>query len=311
MKIVFMGTPAFAVPVLGALVSGGHEVVAVYSRPDRPSGRGKRTSPTPVKLAASAMGLPVRQPPSLKSLDAQSELAALAPDVIVVAAYGLFLPRAVLDLPPHSCLNVHPSLLPKLRGPSPVSTAIVDGETSTGVTIMLMDEGMDSGPVLAQRRTSIGESETAEALTARLFEMGANLLVGVLPDWVEGRIQTIPQDESRATITRLLTREDGRIDWSLSADLIARRVRGYAPWPGAYTYWGGRMLKVLDASPYERVALGRPGTVVESGDGDRIEIATGRGTLRVTLLQMEGRRPASARDFLQGNRAMVGAVLDS
>ena len=147
-----MGTPAFAVPVLEALVSGGHEVVAVYSRPDRPSGRGRRTLPTPVKSAASEMGLAVRQPPSLKSLDAQSELAALAPDVIVVAAYGLFLPRAVLDLPPHSCLNVHPSLLPKLRGPSPVSTAIVDGEASTGVSIMQLDEGMDSGPVLAQRQ---------------------------------------------------------------------------------------------------------------------------------------------------------------
>ncbi len=306
-----MGTPEFAVPVLEALVSGGHEVVAVYSRPDRPSGRGKRTSPTPVRSAAAAMGLPVRQPPSLKSVDAQSELAALAPDVIVVAAYGLFLPRAVLDLPRHLCLNVHPSLLPKLRGPSPVSTAIVEGETSTGVSIMHLDEGMDSGPVLAQRRTPIGESETAEALTARLFEMGADLLVEVLPDWAEGRIRSRPQDESRATTTRLLTREDGRTDWSLSADRIARRVRGYAPWPGAYTYWGGRMLKILDVSPDERIAPGRPGTVVESADGDRIEIATGRGTLRVTRLQLEGRRPANAREFLQGNGAIVGDVLDS
>ena len=311
MRFVFMGTPAFAVPVLEALVSGGHEVVAVYSRPDRPSGRGRRMSPTPVKSAACEMGLPVRQPPSLKSLDAQSELAALAPDVIVVAAYGLFLPRAVIDLPPHSCLNVHPSLLPKLRGPSPVSTAIVDGETSTGVSIMQLDEGMDSGPVLAQRRTPIGESETAEALTARLFEMGADLLVEVLPDWAAGRIRARPQDESRATTTRLLTREDGRIDWSLSAERIACRVRGYARWPGAYTYWGGRMLKVLDASPDERVAPGRPGTVAESADDDRIEIATGHGTLRVTRLQLEGRRPASARDFLLGNGAIIGAVLGS
>ncbi len=305
-----MGTPAFAVPVLEALVSAGYEVAAVYSRPDRPSGRGRRTSSTPVKAAAAAMGLLVHQPPSLKSRDLQREMAALAPDVIVVAAYGLFLPRAVLDLARYSCLNVHPSLLPRLRGPSPVSTAIVEGETTTGVTIMQMDEGVDSGPVLAQRQAPIQESETAETLTARLFEMGAGLLVEVLPDWVEGRIQARPQDESRATITKLLTREDGRIDWEMSADQIARRVRGYTPWPGAYTYWNGKMLKVLDASPDERAVADCPGTVIESAAGDRIDIATGHGMLRVSRLQLEGRRPASARDFLQGNRSIVGALLD-
>ncbi len=306
-----MGTPVFAVPVLEALVSAGYEVAAVYSRPDRPSGRGRRTSPTPVKAAAAAMGLPVHQPPSLKSRDLQREMAALAPDVIVVAAYGLFLPRAVLDLPRYSCLNVHPSLLPRLRGPSPVSTAIVEGETTTGVTIMQMDEGVDSGPVLAQRQTPTEESETAETLTARLFEMGAGLLVEVLPDWVEGRIQARPQDESRATITKLLTRADGRIDWKMSADQIARRIRGYAPWPGAYTYWGGKMLKVLDASPDERAVADCPGTVIESAAGDRIDISTGRGTLRVARLQLEGRRPAGSRDFLQGNGSILGATLDS
>ena len=306
-----MGTPGFAVPVLGALVEAGHGVVAVYSRPDRPSGRGKRTSPTPVKSAAAAMGLPVRQPPSLKPRDVQRDLAALAPDVIVVAAYGLFLPGAVLDLPRHSCLNVHPSLLPRLRGPSPVSTAIVEGETTTGVSIMQMDEGVDTGPVLDQRQTPIGESETAETLTGRLFEMGAELLMAVLPDWVEGRIQASPQDESRATTTRLLTREDGLIDWNLSADQIARQVRGYTPWPGAYTYWGGKVLKVLDASPSALMASAPRGTVMEPADGDWIEIATGLGTLRVAHLQLEGRRPASARDFLLGNGSIIGAQLDS
>ena len=305
-----MGTPAFAVPVLEALVSAGHELAAVYSRPDRPSGRGKRTSPTPVKAAALEMGLPVLQPSSLKSLDVQRGLAALAPDVIVVAAYGLFLPRVVLDLPTHSCLNVHPSLLPKLRGPSPVLTAIVDGETTTGVTIMLMDEGVDSGPVLAQRETPIGESETAEVLTARLFEMGARLLVEVLPDWAEGRIQAHPQDESSATNTRLLTKEDGRIDWKMGANQIARRVRGYAPWPSAYTYWNGKLLKIVDASPDDQAANDSHGKVIESDAGERIVISTGRGTLRVTRLQLEGRRPASAREFLQGNRSIVGAMLD-
>ena len=306
-----MGTPAVAVPVLEAVVSAGHEVAGVYSRPDRPSGRRRRTSPTPVKTAASAMGLPVRQPPSLKSLEVQRELAALAPDVIVVAAYGLFLPRALLDLPTHSCLNVHPSLLPKLRGPSPVSTAIVDGETTTGVTIMLMDEGVDSGPVLAQRQTPIGEYETAEALTARLFEMGADLLVEVMPDWVDGRIEAQPQEESRATNTRLLTKGDGRIDWRMSAEQIVRRIRGYMPWPGTYTYWSDKMLKVIEAYSDDQDDANPPGTVVESDAGDRIIISTGRGTLRVSRLQLEGRRPASAREFLQGNVSILGARLDS
>ena len=304
-----MGTPVFAVPVLEALVSAGHEVAAVYSRPDRPSGRGRRTAPTPVKEAASVMGIPVCQPPSLSSPDVQAELAALAPDVIVVAAYGLFLPRAVLDLPCHSCLNIHPSLLPKLRGPSPVSTAIVDGATTTGVTIMLMDEGMDSGPVLAQRKTAIGEKETSEALTTRLFEMGAGLLVEVLPDWVEERIQATPQDESQATITRLLTRDDGRIDWNEGADRIARRVRGYAPWPGAFTHWGGKTLKIIEARPDDRPAADQPGRVAGSGAGDRIVISTGDGSLRVSRLQLEGRRAGSARDFLLGNGSILGAQL--
>ena len=306
-----MGTPAIAVPVLEALVSAGCEVVAAYSRPDRPSGRGRRTSPTPVKAAALAMDIPVFQPPSLKPRDVQAELEALAPDVIVVAAYGLFLPGEVLDLPRYSCLNIHPSLLPKLRGPSPVSTAIVDGETTTGVTIMMMDEGVDTGPILAQQETPIGESETAEALTARLFEMGARLLVEVLPDWAEGRIQASPQDESQATVTRLLSREDGRIDWSEGADRIARRVRGFTPWPGTHTYWDGRMLKIIEATPGDRPAADRPGRVAESGTGDRIDVSTGRGTLRVSRLQLEGRRAASAREFLQGNGSIAGAHLGS
>ena len=306
-----MGTPAFAVPVLEALVSAGHELVAVYSRPDRPSGRGKRTSPTPVKEAASAMDLPVRQPPSLRSPDLQTGLAALAPDLVVVAAYGLFLPREVLDLPRHSCLNIHPSLLPKLRGPSPVSTAIVDGTTTTGVTIMLMDEGLDSGPIVAQRRTSIGESETADVLTSRLFEMGARLLVEILPDWANGRIQAQPQDESQVTHTSLLTKEDGRIDWNEGAEQIARRVRGYVPWPGSYTFWDGKLLKIVEASRGCQPSADQPGIVAGSGAGDSIDVSTACGTLRVSRLQLEGRRSATAREFLQGNGSIAGARLGS
>ena len=307
-----MGTPAFAVPVLDALLEAGHEVAAAYSRPDRPSGRDKRTTPTPVKAAAAARGLRVRQPPSLKSRPVHDEIAALAPEVIVVAAYGLILPKAVLDLPDYSCLNVHPSLLPRFRGPSPVASAIVEGETTTGVTIMQIDEGVDSGPVVAQRETRIEEDETAEVLTSRLFELGAELLVDVLPDWAAGRVEARPQDESQATTTRLLTREDGRIDWTMSADWVARQVRGYTPWPGAYTYWGGKVLKVLGACSGGLPSGGRPpGTVIETARGDRLGVVTGDGVLTVSRLQVEGRRPAAAGDFVRGHRAILGAVLGS
>ncbi len=311
MRVVFTGTPGFAVQVLEALVCAGHDVAAVYSRPDRPSGRGKRTSPTPVKAAASAMGIPVYQPPSLKSTEVQREMEALSSDVIVVAAYGLVLPGEVLDLPRHSCLNIHPSLLPRLRGPSPVSTAIVDGETSTGVTIMVMDEGVDTGPILAQRRTPIGEGETAEALTSRLFEMGARLLVEILPDWAEGRIRARPQDESDATITRMLTRDDGLIDWRMSAEQIARQVRGYAPWPGTHTSWAGKALKIIEASHDAGGVTDPPGTVVKPCAGDVIGVSTGHGALSVSRLQLEGRRAASAREFLQGHGSIAGAQLGS
>ncbi len=306
-----MGTPAFAAPVLDALVEAGHEVAAVYSRPDRPAGRGKRTAPTPIKAAASARGLPICQPPSLKPSAVCDQIAALAPDVIVVAAYGLLLTRAVLDTPAHSCLNIHPSLLPRFRGPSPVASAIVEGETVTGVTVMQMDEGLDSGPVVAQLETEIGADETADALTARLFELGAGLLVEALPDWAAGRIEARAQDDALATTTKMLTREDGRIDWTMSADAIARRVRGYTPWPGAYTRWRGRTLKILAASPMRQSAGDRaPGAVFESASAP-ICVAAGDGALAVIRLQLEGRRPASARDFALGNGAIIGAALGS
>ena len=310
MKTVFMGTPEIAVPVLEALLDAGHEVLGIYTRPDRPAGRGRRRTASPVKEHALERGLPVFQPASLRTDAAQRELAALSPDVIVVAAYGLFLPSAVLSLPPHGCLNVHPSLLPRYRGPSPVAAAILGGDAATGVTLIRLDEGMDSGPIVARRETSIGPDENAEELTSRLFRLGADVLVEVLPDWAAGRVQAVPQDESLATTTRLLSREDGEIDWDLGADRIARQVRAYQPWPGAYTRWQGKLLKIIEASVSDaaRTAPARPGEVVSLPAGG-LGIVASEGVLEVRRIQMEGRRAVDASEFVRGYADFVGSVV--
>ena len=263
-----MGTPAFAVPVLSALVDAGHDPVAVYSQPDRPLGRGRRTAPTPVKAYALERGLDVLQPESLRrDVVARRRLSDLAADVIVVAAYGLYLPDDVLKAPRLGCLNVHPSLLPKHRGPSPVAAAILGGDDVTGVTVMEVAERVDSGPVVAWRRLRIGAYETAGDLTGRLFRLGACLMVAVLPQWASGEIEASPQDDSEATTTRLLTRDDGAICWASPAERIARQVRAYDPWPGSFTHWDGRRLKVLAASA--ALAGGEGGSAGRGGVGPR------------------------------------------
>ncbi len=305
-----MGTPAFAVPVLSTLLEAGHDVIGVYTRPDRPAGRGKRLAPTPVKEYALGRGLHVFQPASLRPQRVQNKLVCLSPDVIVVAAYGLFLPPETLNLPPLGCLNIHPSLLPKYRGPSPVASAVLNGDQITGVTVMKQDEGWDTGPIVAQREAVIGPHETTEDLTARLFEMGASLLVEVLPRWAEGQVQARPQDEADATVTRRLSREDGEIDWGLGALRIARQVRAHHPWPGSFTRWGGKLLKVVDAAAVEPHPGGPspPGLVVSLPEGG-LEIATGDGVLEVSRLQLEGRKAVSAREFVAGYGDFVGATV--
>jgi len=308
MRTVFMGTPGFAVPILAALLDAGHEVVGVYTQPDRPVGRRGRPAPSPVKEAAVEEKLPVFQPPSLKRETAQEELAGLAPDVIVVAAYGLFLPKATLDLPPLGCLNVHPSLLPKYRGPSPVASAILNGDPDTGVTVIRLDEGMDTGPIVAQRETAIGADEDGAGLTARLFQMGAELMVETLPEWAAGRIDAVPQDDAAATTTSLLKREDGEIDWGQDAARIARQVRAYQPWPGAFTKSRGKLLKVLEAAEADHAADAPPGQVIALPSGG-LGIATVHGTLEVRRLQMEGSRASDAAEFLRGHADVMGAML--
>ena len=311
MRIVFMGTPDFAVPVLSALVDAGHDTVAVYTQPDRPLGRGRRTKPTPVKACALERGLNILQPASLrKDEDARRRLSDLAPDAIVVAAYGLILPDDVLNAPRLGCLNVHPSLLPKYRGPSPVASAILAGDEVTGVTVMEVTERVDSGPVVAQRRLRIRADETAGELTGRLFHLGACLTVAVLPRWASGEIGASPQDDSEASMTRLLTRDDGAIDWAAPAEHIARQVRAYDPWPGSFTRWDGRRLKVLQASAASTEGVGEPPGTVVSGPGGSVGVATGDGVLRLGRLQMEGRRAADAVAFVRGHPGFVGARLD-
>lgn len=318
MRIVFMGTPEFAVPVLAALLDAGHEVVAVYTQPDRPAGRQKRLTPPPVKEFALARRLAVYQPASLRALEEVERLRALAPEAICVAAFGQILRRSVLEIPPLGCINVHASLLPKLRGAAPIAAAILCGEEQTGVTIMLMDPGMDTGPILAQEAIAILPSDTNETLGARLAAVGARLLVGTLPKWANREIQPQPQDDSHATYCRPLTKEDGKLDWSLDADLLWRQVRAYQPWPGSYTYWQGRSLRLWEVSPLaDRPASVRPGQVylVETPGQRGRQLAVGagqgagQGALLVLRLQLEGRRPMTAAEFLAGHPEIAGAVL--
>ena len=313
MRVVFMGTPSFVVPVLDALNAGQDvSVVGVYTPPDRPRGRGRSTDMLPVKAYALENGLEVYQPASLRSSRAQSELSSLQPEVIVVAAYGKLLPPPVLDIPPHGCLNLHPSLLPKYRGPSPVASAILDGIPATGVTLMLLDEGMDTGSIIAQSECLVSGQETSETLTGALFQQGAQLLMDNLGPWAAGVLTARPQEDAAASITRKLNREDGLADWQLPAAKLERHRRAYTPWPGLFTLWEGKVLKLLDVVPLSAQAdYGiEPGSVVAaSEEGIPVAVATGSGMLGLKSLQLEGRRPVTGKEFLRGYPQFLGSKL--
>ena len=305
-----MGTPAFALPVLEAALVLGARVVGVYTRPDKPQGRGLVMEAPPVKEFALARGLPVFQPPTLRSPAAQAELAALKPDLLLVAAYGRILPPEALAIPRKGAINVHPSLLPRYRGVSPVVTALLDGVDVTGVTLYLLDEGMDSGPILAQRQEQVGTEDTAESLTLRLFQLGAELTWDVLPRWLAGDITLQPQDQAAATVTRPIVREDGEADWRLPAEALHRRLRAFTPWPGLYTRWKGRNLKIVDAAPLSGAV--EPGQVVPLDEpGIPCGVGTGEGVLGLKALLLEGKKELPAREFLLGHREFIGARLPS
>ena len=313
LKVVFMGSPEFSVLVLAALLDAAHDVVGVYSQPDRPAGRGRRVAASPVKSYAVERGLPVFQPRSLRRDEsAREELASLAPDLIVVAAYGLILPAKTLDVPRLGRLNIHPSLLPRYRGPSPVAAAILDGDAVTGVTVMKLDETMDTGPIVAQRPAPIGTYETTEELTSRLFQMGAALLIEELPRWALGELQAVPQDNSLATVSSRLSRQDGEIDWGRSAELISRQVRAHFPWPGSFTHLEGVRLKVIEAleGDADSDLSASPGEVVLLDRGG-LGVGTGSGVLQIRRLQLEGGTVTASAQFVQGHREFVGSILGS
>lgn len=309
--MIFMGSPRFAVPTLEALLAAGHEVALVVSQPDQPAGRGQRLTPPPVAQVARQHGLALLQPATLRDPAVQAALATAQPDAIVVAAYGRLLPRAVLDLPPLGCLNVHPSLLPRWRGPAPIQAALLAGDTVTGTSIILLEERMDAGPILAQAKLSIGPDDDAVSLEAALAQQGAALLVETLPRWAAGQLVPRPQDEARATYTRLLTKADGLLDWTRPARELANQVRACAGWPGAYTFWRGQPLKVLRAAPLGQRPAVAPGTVWELRDAPErgVAVAAGEGSLLLREVALAGRRPMPATAFVQGYRDFVGARL--
>ena len=312
-RLVFMGTPGFAIPVLQALTAAPEtQVVAVFTPPDRPRGRGRAIEMTPVKECAVELDLPVFQPASLRSEQAQQELVNLRPDVIVIAAYGKLLPPQILKTPSYGCLNLHPSLLPRYRGPSPVATAILDGEEVTGVTLMLLDEGMDTGPIISQREYALSGSENTDGLTASLFQLGSQLLLEDLGAWVAGQLTARPQDEARSTTTRKLERNDGVADWHLSATQLERRSRAFNPWPGLFTKWDDKVLKLLEVFPVAEAPAPQadPGLVVTLSSGDHcVGVGTGDGVLGLKSIQLEGRRPSPTAEFLQGYPQFLGARL--
>ena len=302
-----MGTPESAVPTLRRCVECGHEVAAVWTQPDRPAGRGARLKAPPVKEYALTRGLKVHQPPKIRTEEALELFASEGADAAVVVAYGRILPPSFLRAPRFGCVNVHFSLLPKYRGAAPVNWAVVRGEAETGVTTMLMDEGLDTGPILLQRRTRIGPSETAPQLLERLSQDGAELLVETLAQF--GELEPRPQDDAGATLAPILKREDGLIDWSLDARDIERRVRGFQPWPNAFTHYRGQKLvvwgaRVLGGNPGES----RPGEVLQAR-GDSLVVTCGRGFLDLLEVQPEGRKKMGARDFINGTRVQAGERL--
>ena len=306
---VFMGTPQFAETILKSLLGSPSQVLAVYTQPDKPAGRGRRVASPPVKRLALEHGIPVVQTQTLKSGGALEKLASLQPDLIVVAAFGYILPTAVLSLPRFGCLNVHPSLLPRHRGPSPVASSLLYGDEFTGVTIMLMDSGMDTGPIIAQEKVSISFMDTTGSLSSRLADVGARLLLETLPNWLAGKLEPQAQDESQATYSKLITAEDAEIDWHLSAVELWRRVRAYNPWPVCYTWCQGKRLKIYDATPVEDVVRGKIGEVIALKDLPGVGVVTGRGTLRLGKVQLEGKSQMSVDDFVRGQRDFVGSIL--
>lgn len=308
MRIVFMGTPEFAVPSLEALLKSGDQVVGIVTQPDRPKGRGQSLTSSPIKLIAEREQLPLLQPTKMKDPGFLAALTAWKPDLIAVAAFGRILPPAILNLPAKGCINVHGSLLPKYRGAGPIQWAIINGETDTGITTMLMDEGMDTGAILLQETLAITPEDTAGTLSPRLADLGGRLLIKTISQLKDGTMVPRQQDHSQATLAPLLKKEDGVIDWTMSATAIANRIRGLTPWPGAYTFLEDERWTIWRAVAMAEEAKELPGTVTQITK-DAIQVATGNGVLALQELQPANRRRMKVSQYLVGHSISVGCKL--
>jgi methionyl-tRNA formyltransferase len=305
LDLVFMGTPGFAATILEALIAAGHRLIAAYTQPPRPAERGHRLQPSPVQLAAERHGLMVRCPARLRDDQAQTAFAALGAEAAVVAAYGLILPRAMLDAPRLGCINVHASLLPRWRGAAPVQRALLAGDSETGITIMQMEEGLDTGPILMQQAVPISLDTTAAGLTGELAQLGGRLIVAVLPELARGVLTPRPQPQEGVTYAPKISREEGRLDWRRPAAELERRMRALDPWPGAFFEHDGAPIRVLAATVLTETPGGAPGAVVD----DRLAISCGSGGLRPRRLQRPGRAPLDAAEFLRGYPIPPGTIL--
>jgi methionyl-tRNA formyltransferase len=310
MRIVFMGTPEFAVPSLEALLASEDQVVGVVTQPDRPKGRGHQLVASPVKLVAERAGIPILQPLKIRTPEFLQAVSAWKPDLIAVTAFGRILHTPILQLPPMGCVNVHGSLLPKYRGAAPVQWAVINGETETGITTMLMDEGMDTGPMLLQEKLDILPDDTAGTLASRLAELGGRLLVKTIAQLKAGSIIPTKQDDGQATLAPLLKKEDGLIDWTMNATALADRVRGLAPWPGAYTFFGPERWNVWKAVSRAGATVDKPGMIV-AVNKQAILVATGEGVLEIREIQTANSKRMSVGQFLAGHRVTAGMQLGS
>lgn len=308
MKIVFMGTPDFSVGALDALVEAGHEIIAVVTQPDKPKGRSGQMQFPPVKECALRHGLTVLQPVKIKTPEWVDKLRELKADVFVVAAFGQILSKEILDMPKYGCVNIHASLLPKYRGAAPINWAIINGEKETGVTIMQMNEGVDTGDMLSHVVVPIAPKETAESLFDKLAKAGAELIVETLPKLEAGEIIPVPQDESQSSHVKMMNKSLGKIDWNQDAVVIERLVRGLNSWPSAYTYYQGKGVKLWNCEVVEAAVRAVPGTIIAVAK-DSFDVATGNGALRVLELQLEGKKRMDTKSFLLGNQWKTGMQL--
>jgi methionyl-tRNA formyltransferase len=309
-KIVFMGTPEFGAVILEKLCRSEYKPVLVITAPDKPVGRKLILTPPPVKITAQKYGIPLRQPEKNSSL--KSEISDLKPDLIIVASFGRILPKEILELPKYGCLNLHPSLLPQYRGATPIQSAILDGCEKTGVSVILMDEKMDHGPIVAQKTLAIEKQETAVSLFSKLAELSADLILETIPKWLGNKIKAGQQDESRATFTKILTKEDGRIDWRRPAEEIERKIRAFNPWPGTYCLANNKIFKILEAGVLIQTENGPFGPIGKTylASNDKIAVLTGKDFLIIEKLQLAGKKETTVADFLKGHLDFVGTIFE-